>query len=172
MTKLIRRDSARILLADEHDHILLFNDSAADGKWFTPGGGIDPGERPAEAAVRELEEETGLKTSVKEIGPVVATSTGYWRGGWDGKMRWAVDSYFFLRTESFVPDTSGFTAYERDFISEHRWWPLTELIAQQQAVVPWGVQDLLPRLFAGELPDRPVELPWHHPEFADLTPPS
>lgn len=31
-----------------------------DGRWQTPGGKIDPGETPLEAAVRETEEETGL----------------------------------------------------------------------------------------------------------------
>jgi 8-oxo-dGTP diphosphatase len=30
------------------------------GMWATPGGNIDEGERPIEAAIRELEEETGI----------------------------------------------------------------------------------------------------------------
>lgn len=32
--------------------------------WVLPGGGIDPGEAPEEAAIREMEEETGLKVEV------------------------------------------------------------------------------------------------------------
>ena len=32
----------------------------ATGKWFQPGGHLDPGETPAEAACRECREETGL----------------------------------------------------------------------------------------------------------------
>ena len=31
--------------------------------WQMPQGGIDPGEAPAEAALRELEEETGINSS-------------------------------------------------------------------------------------------------------------
>ncbi|MGR3911888.1 MAG: NUDIX hydrolase [Candidatus Rhabdochlamydia sp.] len=33
--------------------------------WVLPGGGIDPGESPEECAVREMQEETGLTTTIK-----------------------------------------------------------------------------------------------------------
>lgn len=32
--------------------------------WVLPGGGIEPGEKPEEAAVREMQEETGLQVSI------------------------------------------------------------------------------------------------------------
>ena len=32
--------------------------------WITPGGGVEPGETPAEAAVREVYEETGLRIAL------------------------------------------------------------------------------------------------------------
>ncbi|MFI5314140.1 MAG: NUDIX hydrolase [Myxococcota bacterium] len=35
----------------------------ATGAWYAPGGGLDPGEAPAECARRELFEETGLAPS-------------------------------------------------------------------------------------------------------------
>ncbi len=38
------------------------------GKWEFPGGGIDEGETPEEAALRELEEETGLKAEISGSG--------------------------------------------------------------------------------------------------------
>lgn len=39
-----------------------------------PGGGIEPGESPAEAAVRELEEEAGLRAKV--VGLLAETACG------------------------------------------------------------------------------------------------
>ncbi len=42
------------------------------GRWSVPGGHVEPGERPEEAVVRELAEETGL---VGVCGPVVLDAT-------------------------------------------------------------------------------------------------
>ena len=44
------------------EHVLLVRRAHAPyaGYWAFPGGHVDPGEHPLEAAVRELDEETGL----------------------------------------------------------------------------------------------------------------
>jgi 8-oxo-dGTP pyrophosphatase MutT (NUDIX family) len=46
---------------------LLLTKRSDNGEWCLPGGGIDPGERPAEAAEREVLEETGLTVRVTEL---------------------------------------------------------------------------------------------------------
>jgi ADP-ribose pyrophosphatase YjhB (NUDIX family) len=37
------------------------------GLWAAPGGGVDPGERPEEAVVRELKEELGIVVEVRGL---------------------------------------------------------------------------------------------------------
>jgi len=51
----------------------------AKGKWTLPGGYMDAGELPADALVRELNEEVGLAVEVRsliEIFPMAATTSG------------------------------------------------------------------------------------------------
>ncbi|GAB2837505.1 NUDIX hydrolase [Actinocorallia aurea] len=157
------RPSSRVLLVDEQDRLLLFLDGLKDKFWITPGGGIDPGETVAEAALRELREETGLVIEPTALGPVVASTSGYYHSEWDGVIRSATDTYFFVRTAHFTPDTSGFTDYERETVDEHRWWTPAEIADAPPSVVPWGLAGLLPDLLAGRIPAEPVALPWHHP---------
>ncbi len=38
-----------------------------DGMWGTPGGGVDPGEQPADAVVREVFEEVGLRVVPERV---------------------------------------------------------------------------------------------------------
>jgi 8-oxo-dGTP diphosphatase len=56
-----RRPSAYAVVIDEDGRVLV---CAVDGELHLPGGGIEVGESPGEAVVREVREETGLLVSV------------------------------------------------------------------------------------------------------------
>jgi ADP-ribose pyrophosphatase YjhB (NUDIX family) len=63
----------------EDDRILLCRIAPGSwsgvGSWTLPGGGIDFGEAPAEAAIRELEEETGLIGEIEALAGVFSWFT-------------------------------------------------------------------------------------------------
>ncbi|GAB7051498.1 NUDIX hydrolase [Catenuloplanes indicus] len=59
---------------------LLLQRRSDDGRWSIPSGVIDPGEQPAEAAVREVFEETGVRVTVERLAGVALHPTGYPNG--------------------------------------------------------------------------------------------
>ncbi len=63
---LLHVPSVTILTFDEQGRVLLVKDMGS-GQWTTAGGAIDPGEYPADAAVREMWEETGLLVDLSRI---------------------------------------------------------------------------------------------------------
>ena len=57
---------ADAVVYDANDHILLIR-RQGDGTWALPGGGIEIGVTPAEAVLKELWEEAGLRGQVKRL---------------------------------------------------------------------------------------------------------
>jgi 8-oxo-dGTP pyrophosphatase MutT (NUDIX family) len=149
-----RRTSARVVLLDEVGAVLLFcgsdparsdgSDGPAPRWWFTVGGAVQPGEKLAEAAVREVAEETGLRTPQAEmIGPV-------WRRDavidFNGSIIRSEEMFFVYRTGRFEPVATGRTALERRYIHGHRWCDATmidELVAEGETVYPLQLGELL-----------------------------
>lgn len=54
----------RVIATNKQGHIALVRHTYVDG-WHLPGGGVDNGEDCPSAALRELQEETGIVTDIK-----------------------------------------------------------------------------------------------------------
>lgn len=59
----IRHFTASAVVLDHDSRVLLVHHNKI-GQWLYPGGHIDPDEDPAQAALREVREETGIRAAV------------------------------------------------------------------------------------------------------------
>lgn len=153
------RPTSRILVVDQDRRLLLFrasNETEPDQIfWFTPGGGVEPGESYEEGARRELWEETGL--SVEAIGPWV------WRRDRDFRGIRFRERYFVVYTEAFEPVPGApDPEWERYMLEDgwYRWWSHDQLAAHEgpERLLPPDLVKLLPPILDGRLPDDPLEL--------------
>jgi 8-oxo-dGTP pyrophosphatase MutT (NUDIX family) len=122
------RTAARVLVVDDEDAVLLLQgcDPARPDRgswWFTPGGGLDPGERAQDGARRELKEETGLEAG--ELGPVVFRRTVEF--DFENVRYRQRESFFCIRSSRFTIDDAGWSDVEVRSVLGHRWWSLPEL---------------------------------------------
>ena len=62
----IRVAAYGVVIADDHILLAHWREYGRSG-WTLPGGGINPGEDPADAAVREIFEETGYTAELDEL---------------------------------------------------------------------------------------------------------
>ena len=138
------RPAARLLIVDEKDRVLLFRFDAEDKPtfWATPGGACDPGESYAEAARREMWEETGFQLNP---GPEVAKRTAVFTTIEDEDVE-SDERYFLIRVPVGPIDTSGHTELERRVMTVHRWWQLDELRASDEIIFPNDIADMIVKL--------------------------
>lgn len=128
-----RRRGARVIVLSTTPqgtlHVLLQGDTdpgiPGSRFWQTPGGGIDEGETPREAAARELYEETGLAVDPAELGEPVATRTV--THGYSDRVLIQHETFFRLVTDRFEPVAAGLSEAESRRRVEIRWFPLDDL---------------------------------------------
>jgi 8-oxo-dGTP pyrophosphatase MutT (NUDIX family) len=147
------RRAGRVLLVDRDERVLLLR--AGDPAqpelryWFTPGGGLDPGETSAQGAARELFEETGLRVDPAELGePVWHQVTEF---SYDDRWYRQDQDFYLLRVGEWQVDTAGFAA---DGILAHRWWSATELDGATELVFPEDLAGLLRLCTAVPVPEK------------------
>jgi 8-oxo-dGTP pyrophosphatase MutT (NUDIX family) len=131
----VERPTARVLLLDGRDRVLLFEMHTADGRvfWCPPGGGLEAGETHEQAAVREVREETGWATPV--LGPVIGQRRQVvtWN---DGVTYDCSEVWFLARVDALDVDTSSWTDDERIDMGAHRWWTVDDLGAATVELAP------------------------------------
>ena len=143
------RIAARVLLLDARNRVLLFRGGdphlpERGTWWFTPGGGLDPGEAHVDGAVRELFEETGLRADANELGEPVHTELTVF--DFAGQRITQHSTFYVLRVDFHEVDTSGFEELEASSIVEHRWWARPDLRTTTDTVYPPALADLLDRV--------------------------
>ncbi len=155
---LIERPAARLLCVDPTGALLLQSvvDPAEPDvlRWVSPGGGLEPGESPHDAACREAWEELGL--SVDDLGGPVETMSNEF--GFDGRRYLGHNTFFAVRTARFEPVARGMSEQERAFTRGSHWLgadELHQLVASGAAVSPSAMAGWLPALHA-TLPAEPV----------------
>lgn len=124
------------------DRILLVkhvNHRTGQVYWWLPGGGIEDGETPEEAVVREVREETQLEVVVKEL---ILTTT-------DGSRRYDYHTYHtFLcdaASDAASPGSEGESAAVHSIV-DVAWYPLWDEAAWEPGFAEPHLQPLLKSL--------------------------
>jgi 8-oxo-dGTP pyrophosphatase MutT (NUDIX family) len=90
-----------------------------EGLWALPKGLVDPGEKPAETALREVREETGC---AGELGPKLGDVKYVYT--WDGERIFKIVSFYLVRWKQ--GRLGEIDESMRREVAEARWLPLDE----------------------------------------------
>jgi 8-oxo-dGTP pyrophosphatase MutT (NUDIX family) len=118
--------AAAVVVRDGDGRVLLVRHSYGKERWSLPGGEVDPGESPAEAAVREAREEAGVEVELDHLIGVY-----YLRSRKNG-----LRFMFAAHIVSGEP-----SAADADEIAEFGWFEPDALPGPTTPTMPWGVKD-------------------------------
>ena len=144
-----RRPSSRLLVLDPDGAILLFRfvhtADALSGKsyWATPGGAVEGDETFEEAAIRELFEETGIRSV--DPGPHVGRQDFILRLP-SGEEVMAEERFFLIRHDGSALSRDGWTDAEIKVMADHRWWSRADLAQTTDTIFPENILSMLPAL--------------------------
>jgi len=126
-----RQRIAAYALLTRDDEVLLTRMSARtriEGRWTLPGGGIDHGEDPREALVREVHEETGLYV---EPGRVLDVHSTHFVGPRSDGLVENYHGVHIIFEAAIRPESEGVEPHvleEDSSTEESRWVPVQEAL--------------------------------------------
>ena len=120
LDKLLWRPAAYAIIIKDKKILLLKQTNGYD----LPGGGLDLGETPEEAVIREVKEETGLVAANPRL---IDCGTAYFKGYGTEKFFQAITIYYKCDYVSGELSKDGFDPLEQEFAETPVWLDLKDL---------------------------------------------
>lgn len=159
---ILRRSAVRLVVLDINGRVLLFRireplDPDQRTCWELPGGGIQADETYADAALRELAEETGIHAGSNDLGsPSWRRKVTFRHAGFRRLQDEVVVAVRLNESVPGVSDADQSTAEQENYRG-FRWWSVAEIETSTERFYPGQLPALIRRFLEGEQIEEPFE---------------